>query len=319
MILLKLTKQLFIFNVFQLLCLFSTAQVKDSILNNQENYSHWVSFAHSNDLFSVFEITDRYFSFGHQLDYLRKIKSPKKRDKRTYYNIGLNFHGYTPEHELDEIDSSTTRPFLAWSYLNFGFISSREKSYLEYQLEVGYIGEKAKGEEIQNWVHENISDDPEVKGWENQVNNQVGINLSIDYHATLLNRGKHILLAGSEQKLGNVFTYLWPSIRYQFKGRAINGYLPLQYATTNASNITIEANIGFRYEFFNLTIEGSPSTDVFNALEDDVIFRGLITLGLGLRYQLRNFSIYLSNNYNSKRIQSNKDHIYGVLGFCYAF
>ncbi|MEQ8623959.1 MAG: DUF2219 family protein [Vicingaceae bacterium] len=319
MIRLKLTKQLVVFHAFQLLCLLSNAQSKDSLLNSQDDYYQWASFAHSNDLFSVFEITDRYFSFAHQLDYLRKIKSPKRREKTTYYNIALNFHGYTPEHELDEIDTSTTRPFVAWSYIAFGFINTREKSYLKYQLEVGYIGEKARGEEIQNWVHENISDDPEVMGWENQINNQLGINLSMDYRATLLNRGKHILLAGSEQKLGNVFTHLWPSIRYQFNGRAISGYLPFQYSASRASNISIEANIGFRYEFFNITIEGTPSTDVFNALEDDVIFRGLITAGLGLRYQLRNFSIHLSNNYNSKRVQSNQDHIYGVLGFAYGW
>ena len=319
----KTTPLIVVFTIFGY-TLFAQGASQDSItkketLNKGNHYTQWVSFAHINDLFRLDGVSDRYFSFGHQLDYLRNIKSNKKEDRSLYYTIGLNFEGYTPEYDLEIIDSSTTRPFAAWSYITLGFTDNKPNRYLKYEFEVGYIGPKARGKEIQNWVHKQISKNPEVIGWSEQIDNQIGINFSLDYRKTIIQTGKHTLLAGSEQKLGNVYTFLWPSISYQFNGKAKNGYLPFQYAASGSSNFTVEANIGFKYEFFNITIEGEPSSEIFEPLKDEVIYSGLFTAGLGVRYHFRNFSIYFSNNYNSKRVQSNHDHIYGVMGLSYSW
>jgi hypothetical protein len=102
--------------------------------------------------------------------------------ERVGYSIGQSI--FTPD------DTETTelvvddRPYAAWLYVGLSYQATYEQfdgSAVQdtLQLDVGVVGPWALGEEAQNSYHRLINVD-EVNGWDNQLENEPGINLSLE-------------------------------------------------------------------------------------------------------------------------------------------
>lgn len=104
---------------------------------------------------------------------------------RTTERIGYSFGQsmFTP----DDTDTSELvpddRPYAGWLYVGMSYQAIHDQwdgSAIQdtLQLEIGVVGPWALGEEAQNSYHRLINVD-EVEGWDNQLHNEPGINLSL--------------------------------------------------------------------------------------------------------------------------------------------
>lgn len=136
--------------------------------------------------------TDQYFSSGIQLRVyapfmakspFNKILLPHGKDALNYYALTFTHNMYTPIY----IDTLTTReidhPFAA--YILFG---NRLESYnllrsykVTSEFQLGVIGSLAGGQVFQNTMHDHIAIAGPVKGWDNQISN----DLCFQYSALL--------------------------------------------------------------------------------------------------------------------------------------
>ncbi len=102
--------------------------------------------------------------------------------ERIGYSLGQSM--FTPD------DTETTelvvddRPYAAWLYVGLSYQATYEQldgSAVQdtLQLDLGVVGPWALGEEAQNSYHRLINVD-EVNGWDNQLENEPGISLSLE-------------------------------------------------------------------------------------------------------------------------------------------
>lgn len=99
------------------------------------------------------------------------------------YGLGYNF--YTPD-DISEPDLiEDDQPYAGWLYLDFGFdtevrSASGDIRYLDnLSLQVGVVGPLAGGEEVQTFSHD-VLNATEPEGWDNQLDNEPGINYFYD-------------------------------------------------------------------------------------------------------------------------------------------
>jgi lipid A 3-O-deacylase len=156
--------------------------------------------------------------------------SDEYNDKNLAFSIGQNM--YTPEDiattELVEND----RPYAAWLYLSAGFHAKNDRIQDTFEIQLGMVGPAALGKQIQDFVHD-VRDIPKANGWENQINNELGLNLVAERRVRFVpdNTGKGWeadAIGSGGIVLGNVSTFLNLGI----EGRV--GYnLPQDFGTTH--------------------------------------------------------------------------------------
>ena len=202
------------FGVFLLLqfCLFA---YENGDLNATKN--EWVlervNFYFENDIYTK---TDDGYTAGERLSFLYYVPNdyalynyvfPKSTSTESYFTIALTNQIFTPS-DTDQIKLIVNdRPYAGWSYLDFGIHQSSNDTLHSLTLKVGLVGETSKSKEIQNGFHEIIGND-EVKGWDNQLNNEIGINLKYTYKwlydLTLRNDFESSVIPFASAEFGNV-------------------------------------------------------------------------------------------------------------------
>jgi len=74
------------------------------------------------------------------------------------------------------------RPYAAWAYIGFyREIHSSDDRYWRYGLDIGCMGPCAHGQQLQTWIHKNITDSPLPQGWDTQIHNEVGAVLRFEH------------------------------------------------------------------------------------------------------------------------------------------
>jgi len=279
----------------------------------------WLFFSHDNDLFAFTERTDRYYSFGANVEYAflsQKIDSNQKWNN--FYSISGQVRGFTPDHLDEDPKENLVRPFLAHSSIILRKIKANSKFFITYGIQIGATGRLVNAGSIQNWIHENISGDAQVDGWENQIDRKFTIHFLYDWKKEIKKLNRHHFYLGSEQSFGNLFTYIAPALSYQFHSKFKENYFPNHYRRGINGNLSLEAAIGFRYEFLNAAIEGEVFDQV-DLIANDDIKRLLLTAEFQIRYDLEKVSFFYANYFNTRRVIENHHHIYGTLGMSFKF
>src|SRR6185312_909159 len=97
------------------------------------------------------------------------------------------------------------RPFAAYLYIgsSLNFLYKNE-SNLKLSVQLGTVGPNAQGKQVQDFVHDNFGF-YHPSGWEYQVNNDLELNLSVEYNK-LITRGPWIDVSfAGYANLGNGF------------------------------------------------------------------------------------------------------------------
>ncbi len=309
------SKNIFFKWITLFLLTFTTILVKSQ---EEKATNYWVNFSSENDFLGLTVTSDRYYSFGERLDFL--LKSKKSTDQTLhFFNFRLKLEGHTPDHLQDSLIPKYTRPYFGWVFSSMQWIFTDSKNYFKYGADIGVSGPIAKVGDYQNWYHKNITNGKEVNGWKNQTPNKLGINLRLDYKHWIYGNEHHAFRLGSEQILGNIYTSISPTVNYQYNSLATKSYLPFNYTKDNKSNLALEADFGFRYEFHNAALQGeyfsrnntSLSTKI---VDNSQIYRFQLVGSVSLRYTFSHFTVFASNIFNSKRVEKNYYHNYGIFG-----
>lgn len=285
-------------------------------LKAQEKARHeWISASSVNDFLALRFNSDRYYSFGDHLDYLL-LKNPLDSNKK-YYNIRLQLDGHTPQYKNLEKNTELNRPFFGWLHLNLSQIKATPQRYWKYGFTAGVSGPFAGAGDYQNGYHQLFLENEQVKGWENQTPNKLGLNVYLNFKQEMYRFKNHRFYLGSDQFLGNINTSFSPRMSYQYSPTNSNSYLPFRYNPKFEKGFAIEATVGWQYEFHNAALQGEYFSHSESYLADQYIYRSLFVADLGFRYSLNNWSVFIGNSINSVRIKGNKFHNYGIMGITY--
>lgn len=136
-----------------------------------------------NDLFST---TDSQYSSGEKLSLLYQVINPSNPlyhllyldggEYDTYVNFSLVNQMYTPADLTQTALIEDDRPYAGWTYFEYGLHKSSQTDLRSIYLHIGMVGPASKTEEIQEIIHE-MTDSTPPKGWDNQLENELGINL----------------------------------------------------------------------------------------------------------------------------------------------
>lgn len=192
-----------------------------SAKENDWNIFHFKLYF-ENDMFAQ---TDSQYSSGVKFNLIYHVNNPDnmlydillsndlKEDIYTSFSLANQL--YTP------VNLAATRPiyydrsYAAWTYLEMGIHKSTKDSLNTILLKVGMLGPSAKGEEIQTKIHEWVDSEPPM-GWDNQLHDELGINLS--------------------------YMYKW---RYEVENESTFGVSFIPSVEADLGNISTQASVGF--------------------------------------------------------------------------
>ncbi len=125
--------------------------------------------------------------------------------------VSLGQSIYTPSDIDTRALEVEDRPYAGWLYGSAAF-HNRTETWLDViEVQVGVVGPLALAEETQNLVHD-LRGIPEARGWDNQLENELGVNIIWERKWRALQLGRHQglgadLLAHAGGSVGNVSTY----------------------------------------------------------------------------------------------------------------
>lgn len=280
--------------------------------------------------FTLFDINTKLPNFAKQAaEYIPTFEINETTS--TYYSIGHNL--YTPEDISLKTPDPTDRPYAGFLYASAGLTTITGNHMDDIELTLGIVGPAALGKEIQRNYHKLIdSDDP--KGWDSQLNNELGLIVSWERRWPILFRGElseDIYFRVSPHlgaTLGNIYTYantgltlqimpkkdIWQSmpirVRPAIPGNGAFGILGnkwswMLFAGTDsraiARNIFLDGN----------TFSDSPSVDRYDFVHD-------VNIGAAINYDRIRLSFAM--NIRSKEFNDDEStHKFGTLSIGYKF
>jgi len=156
---------------------------------SQDPYKFSLHLSSDNDAFSAARNFDRYYTYGagiklsFQADSLLGLQRLFSNKENYFFSVGIRSEGYTPSRfeftgaDPEEIELNMDRPFAGLLYGTFDVAYTFKDWFLRSELLLGVMGPSAQSKEIQDWIHDNITDDPRFDGWTLQMPDQLIVNL----------------------------------------------------------------------------------------------------------------------------------------------
>ncbi|NPA60526.1 MAG: lipid A deacylase LpxR family protein [Epsilonproteobacteria bacterium] len=192
----------------------------------------------------IYNKTDDGYSAGERLSLLYFIPEEDYRiydlfsmdfgNSYSYITFALTNQIFTPTDTQRTDLIVDDRPYAGWTYFEAGIHKSSKKHLRSLVLKVGVLGSLSFSQDIQNGVH-SIIGSHEVKGWNNQLDNELGINLK--------------------------YTHKWLFQTKKIGGFEISG---VPFLSAEAGNIAINATAGVSARFgYNIPKDfGVSSIDI---------------------------------------------------------
>ncbi len=126
----------------------------------------------------IFAGTDRHYTNGLKMSYLSApFREGHQEDGRETADWRVGFHVgqsiFTPNDKDAAQPLPNQRPYAGWLYGGFSLLRAKSNVLDTISASYGTIGPDAKGEEVQNKVHD-FFDNDRVRGWDNQLDNETG-------------------------------------------------------------------------------------------------------------------------------------------------
>ena len=148
-----------------------------------------LTVALENDMFGAG--TDKHYTHGTEITYVSDTYQPQwflnlaswmpfyQNNSETRFVWSLGQQIYTPADISKKELQPHDRPYAGWLYSSFGLVTdNRVQSHSVDKLEVviGYVGRGSGAESVQRTVHK-WTDSEEAKGWDNQLDPEVTVDL----------------------------------------------------------------------------------------------------------------------------------------------
>jgi lipid A 3-O-deacylase len=301
----------------------------------KDSFNYQLETSTANDAFIIWENFDRYYTYGvgfklsFKANRVLGLQQIFKSKENYFFSIGVRSEGYTPTKEVysdvefSQSDFNFERPFAGLLYGTFSANYLFKSSYLRTELYAGIMGPSAYSREIQDWIHENITDDDLINGWEFQIPDQFIINLNISAGQQIYNKYQWFdIYTEGEVRLGNLYIDATPLIGFRFGKFAEftqssafgNGIV----ASKKLKELFIRSTFSATAVAFNGTAQGNIfNNDYSYAIEDLSHFH--MSMSHGVFYSGRRFSASFDHIFTFGKVNKNVRHIYGRFIFNYRF
>lgn len=302
-----------------------------SVMAQNPTYKNEFGFRSDNDSYLAYG-QDRYYTNGLFITFRHAADQSGLNTKlnKRIWEIEAGQKIFNPiSGQINDI-SRVDRPFAGYLYAgaSMNWLYSSENN-LKLSLQVGTIGPSSLAEKGQVLLHDVIGF-YEIKGWESQVRDEFGVNMTAEYNH-LLHRStsqKTDFTLTSNARLGNTFT--GAGIGLLFRTGTLNQlYNSASTASSISNNSKTEAlnekefffyaEPSLNYIAYDATIEGGLFSDN----------KGPITYGakplvfsqkLGTTYSKKRWTADFFVIFKSREIKSNaKAHQYGSAALYYRF
>ncbi|MFT3846083.1 MAG: lipid A deacylase LpxR family protein [Lacibacter sp.] len=290
-----------------------------SIITENDNYN--------------FTQQDRYYTNGFfvKFNWLQKNKTNNAVKTINRVEAGqMVFNSYSNRRSSAEVLTKMDRPYAAWLYASAGKTKIfSKKNVLMYDVSVGILGPSARGKEVQTGYHHFVGL-YKVYGWEYQLNNEAGVNASVQYYHSLLKpSAKHISVhAVGKATLGNTFTNASAGVLLKF-GRIKTDEQSAYWSSRLGSVATGKRN-NFESVFFlepsmmaqayNATVQGGLfSTDKGYYVSTLNPFICVMKGGAIFSWKKTAFSIIYTVKQREARSMIDKAEVYGAFGLAFRF
>ena len=223
--------------------------IATNLYAQNNSYKNEFGFRSENDSYLA-QGQDRYYTNGLSLNFRSAIDQSTLRNQKlnkVIWEIEAGQKIFNPQSgsilDIDFID----RPFAAYLYGGAAahFLYNSETN-LKLSLQVGTVGPAAKGREAQEFLHNNFGF-YEIDGWQWQVNNEFGINSTVEFNK-LINRlrsGKTDFILSSYLNAGNTFAGAGTGLIFR-----LGNINPLHSSAISQSTISNNAMTKTGKEFF---------------------------------------------------------------------
>ena len=109
----------------------------------------------------------------------------REDDARFAWGIGITQLMFTPDDPNALQAPPGERPYAGWLGLEMSLHAKTERVVNSVTLVVGTTGQPSYARDIQNWIHENVSDSPLYQGWDSQIPAEPTLNLQFDHKLRL--------------------------------------------------------------------------------------------------------------------------------------
>ncbi|MDP3470168.1 MAG: lipid A deacylase LpxR family protein [Daejeonella sp.] len=297
--------------------------------NAQYNsYKSELGFRSDNDSYLA-QGQDRYYTNGLFVKYRSAIdqsaiKNPKLN--KIIWELESGQKMFNPQTGSIMNPDFIDRPFAAYLYVGgaINFLYNSEGN-LKLKMQIGTIGPSAKGKEAQEFLH-NTFGFYEIDGWQWQVNNELGINSSLEFQKLIgrLGSQKTDFSVSSYLNAGNTFAGAGAGIL--FRTGAIN---PLHSSASTQSVVSNNSKSKVEKEFFfyakpmlhfiayDATIKGG----MFRNEKGPVVFDAkplVFSQQAGAIFSRNRWTADFSVIFKSREIKSSaKPHQYGSMALFY--
>ena len=291
--------------------------------NSWDLYQFKIYF--ENDMFGNF--TDAQYSSGEKFNLTYHINNPENvlydflssdgSGEEIFLTFNLANQIYTPmdltETELIEDD----RPYAGWTYVEAGMHKSTNKTMNSLSLKIGMIGPASCSEEIQTGIHKLVNAGLPM-GWDNQLSNELGVNLSYVYKLRYASKPafgwlESAVIPYGQVNLGNISTLaaLGTFVRVGYNIPKDFGLATMDFGGESNIPVYDENLLSLVKNWsvcFNFSMTGSAvARDIFldgNTFKsshsvDKNVFVAYASVGLSARY--KTFTIDVTNTRNTKK------------------
>ncbi len=290
-----------------------------------------ISITTENDNYN-FTKHDRYYTNGLfiRFNWLQKTNANNQIAKTiNRAEAGqMIYNSFFNRHSNEEVLALLDRPYAGWLYTSFGKTKIfNTGNVLLYDVVVGILGPGAKGREVQTGYHK-LMRLYNVYGWDYQLKNEMGVNASIQYYHSLLNKSVRNISLHTVAKatVGNTFTNASAGFLFKFgqlKKESRSAYWSGSLGDNGLKNefeTVFFLEPLFSAQAYNATVQGG----LFRQVKGDYVaplnpFIYVVKGGAVFSWRNTAFSIVYTVKQREARSMIDKAEVYGAFGLSFRF
>jgi len=261
-----------------------------------------VEVAMENDIVAK---TDQHYTHGTRITYSYPVESSLFPDKDSIRRWSVGQYMYTPRNIRVEEIQVGDRPYAGWLYGAVSASFYNDNSMDFFEATVGATGSWSGGEETQTWFHEQF-DATKPMGWDNQVDEQLGVNLTYMRKCKWKYKYADAIITG-DATAGNIYCHagLGFTCRFGYNIPDDFGVVRMEPSSRSPESFGIYSIVGVSERFvgYNYFLEGNDIEETY----DIHIERGVYDMSLGFGVRCKSFDAIYLYNIRSKEFKEQDD------------
>ena len=280
--------------------------------------------------------SDRYYTNGLKIQYTRHLETSSNAGCAKFASFAVGQGMFVPQTIEDPTPPLDDRPYAGWLYLNAACHAVTENTLDTFAVTLGCIGRYSYAQDVQSLWH-NAWGFKRPKGWDNQLDNEVGFVLTYKHSQRLykadLGGGINADLTGSVGcDLGNVLTQGYLSILARAGFNLDGGFdfgkidyasscdtrAPTDCASATSWRLFLKAGALARFVGYDITLDGNVfGSSPYGVNSEWFVFEPVC----GLTLARANFAAELLLNYRTREFTSQRiaHHTFWTFSVKYSF